>query len=132
MYGGNANPDQQTSYINRAFQGLYPPGSVVKPFIVIEALQQGLIKLEDTIHDPVTIVGNQKFRDWYRKGQGKVNLKKAIAVSSDTYFYKLAEYIGIDAISEGLSNFSLGNLLALMLSMKPKGWCQHLNGKSLR
>ena len=87
--GLNNSPDKPL--LNRPLRGTYPPGSTYKPFMAIAALESGLRKPEDTINDPgFFMFGNHKFRDSNPDGNGIVDLKKSIVVSSDTYYYILA------------------------------------------
>ena len=93
------NPHQtenDTALINRITQAKYPPGSILKPFIALMALEDKYIKPEEKIEDQGYIdVGNKRFHDWLRTGHGEVNLKRAIEVSCDVYFYLLAKKLGL-------------------------------------
>lgn len=105
----NNSPDHPLN--NRALQGVYPPGSTFKPFMALAGLELGKRTPGFTIHDPgfFQIGGSGRvFRDWKRGGHGMVNMHKAIVVSCDTYFYGLAQDLGIDAISEFIGQFGLG------------------------
>ena len=71
---------------NRAISGVYPPGSTIKPFIGIGALQEKIISDKTTIDDKGFItVGTQIFKGW--KVLGVVDIYKAIALSSNIFFY---------------------------------------------
>ncbi len=101
----------QNHFFNRLTHGLYPPASTVKPFIAIEALNLNLVKANTTINDPGywdTPNHSHRYHDWLRSGHGKVNLRKAIAISCDTYFYQLAEKMGAYNLFHAMQNFSLG------------------------
>ncbi len=103
----NNSPDKPL--LNRPLRGTYPPGSTYKPFVAIAALESGARKPEDTINDPgFFMFGNHKFRDSNPRGNGIVNLKKAIVVSSDTYYYILARDMGVDMIHEHVSPWGFG------------------------
>ena len=70
---------------NRAIGGVYPPGSTVKPFIGIGALQEKVVTDKTLINDKGFItVGNQIFKGW--KVLGMVDIYKAIAMSSNIFF----------------------------------------------
>lgn len=95
--------------LNRPLRGTYPPGSTYKPFMAIAALESGSRRPEDTINDPgYFMFGNHRFRDSNPKGNGIVDLKKSIAVSSDTYYYILARDMGVDKIHEFISPWGFG------------------------
>lgn len=81
---------------NRSVSGRYNPGSTIKLLLALAGLKEGVITPDTTITDLsgyITIpnIYNPeivyKYRDW--KVQGTVNLKKAIAQSSDIYFYSV-------------------------------------------
>jgi penicillin-binding protein 2 len=96
---------------NRALRGQYPPGSTIKPFMALAALEYRKRSPEYTISDPgyFSLPGvSHRWRDWKKEGHGTVNLQKSIVVSCDTYYYQLAVDLGIDAIHDYLSKFGLG------------------------
>jgi penicillin-binding protein 2 len=94
---------------NRAIRGLYAPGSTAKPFMALKGLLSGLVTEDDTIFDPGYFVyGHHMYRDSHKGGHGIVNLKKAITVSCDTYFYNLGIKIGIYRMADILTQFGFG------------------------
>ncbi|MEY4641234.1 MAG: penicillin-binding protein 2 [Pseudomonadota bacterium] len=119
--GGISNADYaklqdrvETPLFNRAL-GRYSPGSTIKPFLGLAALDTGTRTREYTIRD------NGQFRldnsshvyhDWTwwdnRSGHDIVNLEKAIYQSCDIYFYDLATDMDIDTMHEFLSRFGFG------------------------
>jgi len=97
--------------INRALRGVYPPGSTIKPFMGLAGLELGIRKAGDTISDPgfFTLPGSShRYRDWKKDGHGMVDLKRSIVVSCDTYYYGLAQQMGIERMSSYLSHFGFG------------------------
>ena len=97
--------------INRALRGVYPPGSTIKPFMGLAGLELGIRKAGDTISDPgfFTLPGSShRYRDWKKEGHGMVDLKRSIVVSCDTYYYGLAQQMGIERMSSYLSHFGFG------------------------
>ncbi len=106
------NDDWQRPLINRAIRGMYPPGSTFKPFMGMAALESGAIGPNEVRPAPgyFTLPGSShQFRDSNPRGNGSANLARAIAVSSDTFFYKLAWDMGIDRIHPLLAQFGLGS-----------------------
>ncbi len=94
---------------NRAIAGVYPPGSTFKPFMALAALELGKRTPRSTIHDPGYFVfGDRRFRDSKPGGHGAVDLYKSIVMSSDTYYYMLANDLGIDAIAGFMKRFGFG------------------------
>ena len=103
----NNSPDRPLN--NRAIAGVYPPGSTFKPFMALAALESGKRNPRSTISDPGYFeFGGRRFRDSKPGGHGSVDLYKSIVVSSDTYYYQLANDMGIDAISAFMKRFGLG------------------------
>jgi penicillin-binding protein 2 len=101
------SPDRPLN--NRALAGLYPPGSTFKPFMALAALELGKRTPQSTISDPGYFVfGDRRFRDSKRGGHGTVDLHKSIVVSSDVYYYMLANDLGIDAIASFMKRFGFG------------------------
>ncbi len=96
---------------NRAVRGLYPPASTIKPFMGLAGLQKGIIDTHYSIYDPgwFRLPGvSHSYRDWKKTGHGVINLKRAITVSCDTYFYQLGHKMGIVAIEDMLTQFGFG------------------------
>jgi penicillin-binding protein 2 len=105
----NNSPDHPLN--NRALQGVYPPGSTFKPFMALAALELNKRSPGYTIADPGYFVlggSGHMFRDWKAGGHGMVNLHRAVVVSCDTYFYGLAQDIGIDGIHQFMTQFGFG------------------------
>ncbi len=103
----NSSPDRPLN--NRAIAGVYPPGSTFKPYMALAALELGKRTPGSTIHDPgYFLFGGRQFRDSKKGGNGTVDLYKSIVVSSDTYYYQLANDMGIDAISGFMKRFGFG------------------------
>ena len=103
----NNSPDRPLN--NRAIAGVYPPGSTFKPFMALAALESGKRHPRYTISDPGYYeFGGRRFRDSKPGGNGSVDLYKSIVVSSDTYYYQLANDMGIDAIAAFMKQFGLG------------------------
>ena len=103
--------DENNPLYNRALRGQYPPGSTVKPFVGLAGLQTQRISA-DTSHycaGYFQLPGHKhKYRDWKKGGHGTMRLDEAITQSCDTYFYKLATDMGVDALQEYLSHFNFG------------------------
>ena len=85
------NPEKP--FFNRALQGRYPPASTIKPAIGMYGLSKGIIDWEYEIKDPGFFIlpeTGRVYRGWLKGGHGKVNMRKAMLVSSNTYFFSLA------------------------------------------
>ncbi|MBL6736028.1 MAG: penicillin-binding protein 2 [Burkholderiales bacterium] len=110
--------------VNRASDGVYPPGSTLKPFIAIAGLEENVRTPEWSMWDPgfFSLPGSQyKFRDWKKGGHGEVNMHKAIVESVDTYFYKLAHELEIEKIHKYLDQFGFGSKTGIDLPREATG-----------
>jgi len=103
----NNSPDKPLN--NRALTGLYPPGSTFKPYMALAALELGKRTPTQQIFDPgYFIFGNNRFRDDKAGGHGYVDMHKSLVVSCDTYYYMLANDLGIDNIARFIGQFGFG------------------------
>jgi len=97
---------------NRALRGQFPLASTIKPFLGLGALEKGIITPQDSIEDQGHYIypnTTHVYRDWRLDGHGKVNLRRAIQLSCDTYFYELAVKMGIENIVDVLDGFGFGH-----------------------
>lgn len=116
----NSSPDRPLN--NRAIAGVYPPGSTFKPFMAIAALETGKRTYKSAISDPGYFeFGGRRFRDSKPGGHGYVDLYKSIVVSSDTFYYQLANDMGIDAIAAFMGKFGLGSRTGIDLEGEATG-----------
>ncbi|MEN9338011.1 MAG: hypothetical protein RIQ41_325 [Candidatus Parcubacteria bacterium] len=102
--------DKRRAFLNRVVSGLFTPGSTVKPFMALAALMEGVITPEKQILSTGALVIKNKyggpdtvFKDW--KAHGWTDMRKALAESSDEYFYQVGggyldqKGLGIDKIN---------------------------------
>lgn len=93
---------------NKTLQGLYPPGSTVKPMVALALLEAG-IKPEESVNCSGAIrVGNTTFHCWKRGGHGSVSMAKGIYQSCDVYFYHFAQKVGMDRIAAMARRLGMG------------------------
>ena len=112
--------DERTPYLFRPVNGLYTPGSIVKPFIAVGVLNEKLIDPSTKILSTGSIsIPNEYdpekksvFNDW--KAHGLVDMRKALAVSSNVYFFEVGggyesqRGLGISGIEKYLRLFGFG------------------------
>jgi penicillin-binding protein 2 len=92
---------------NKALSGRYAPGSTVKLFVALAALEAGIIDKNTIIHCPGYVtVGNHKFHCMHC--HGPVTVTRAITESCDVFFYEIAKKMGIDLMSEVLTTMGIG------------------------
>ena len=103
------NESPSKPMVNRALNGAYPPGSTFKPFMALAALELGKRRPEQAISDPGFFnFGGHHFRDDKKGGHGMVDMYKSIVHSCDTYYYMLANDMGIDNISKFMGSLGFG------------------------
>lgn len=116
--------DKNTPFLNRVIDGLYTPGSTVKPYIAFSALNENIIDPYQNIYSSGSIsIPNPYdkdkptvFKDW--KAHGYVDMRKALAVSSDVYFYEIGggyqdqKGLGIINIDKYMKMFGFGDSLS--------------------
>ena len=116
----NESPDKPL--LNRALRGTYPPGSTYKPFMALAALETGKRTPQQTIADPgFFMFGSHRFRDDKEGGHGMVDMYKSIVESCDTYYYMLANDMGVDLIHDQMQRFGLGELTGIDIHGEVRG-----------
>lgn len=124
--------DKNNKFLNRPVGGLFTPGSTVKPFVAIAALMENIIDPYKYIYSSGALVIKNKyggpdtvFRDW--KAHGYVNMRDAIAVSSDEYFYQVGggfkdqKGLGIAHIDEYARRFGFASSTGIDLPGESTG-----------
>lgn len=116
--------DLDKPLINRALNGQYAPGSTIKVFF-------GLLALEDERFDAGRPIGcgggytlpgsSHVFRDWKKGGHGFVSLHDAIVQSCDVYFYRLAATLGPETMRDFLAPFGFGSRTGVDLPSESEG-----------
>lgn len=115
--------DTSNPFLDRVSSGLYTPGSILKPIFALAALNEDIItsekKIESTgelrVPNPYRPGEFTIFKDW--KAHGFTDMREAIAVSSDVYFYQIGggfpgqKGLGIDNIDKYSHMFGFGDTL---------------------
>lgn len=108
--------------LNRANAGTYPPGSTFKPFMALAALFYGKRTPQQAIADPgFFMFGGHRFRDDKEGGHGMVDMYKSIVVSCDTYYYVLANELGVDPIARFMAMFGFGSRTGIDIAGESAG-----------
>jgi penicillin-binding protein 2 len=114
--GLNNSPDKPL--LNRALRGTYPIGSTYKPFLALAALELGKRRPDSVTYDPGYFwYAGHEFREGGgpKGGFGRVDMHRSIVVSCDTYYYALANDLGVDAIHDFMQPFGFGQLTGIDL-----------------
>jgi penicillin-binding protein 2 len=116
------NTSADKPMVNRALNGAYPPGSTFKPFMALGALTLGKRTPTQAIFDPGFYnFGNHTFRDDKKGGHGSVDMYKSIVVSCDTYYYMLANDMGIDNIAGFMGQLGFGSRTGIDIEGESEG-----------
>jgi len=123
---------RDTPLINRALNGKYPPGSIVKPILGIAALMFGVRDVAETTWCKgwYTLKGHDhRYRDWKKGGHGQVDLNYAIMQSCDVYFYTLAHDLGVTRLNQALTNFGFGQQTGIDIGGESTGLVPSIDWK---
>ena len=95
--------------VNKTLSGLYSPGSTIKPIVALSALENDVVSTKFKVNcTGKTEMYGQTYHCWKKKGHGVVDLKNAMKVSCDTYFYEIARKLGVDRLKQTALKFGLG------------------------
>lgn len=109
-------------FMNKAIEGMYPPGSIFKVIVALAALESGAITPTEKIYcDGSWEYGKHIYHCWEKEGHGWVNLETALAKSCDVYFYQIALRIGINPIKSMAEKLGLGQKLLELLPREMTG-----------
>ncbi len=108
--------------LNRALRGTYPPGSTYKPFMALAALESGKRTAATVINDPgYWMFGDHRFRSHDSHGLGSVDMYRSIVLSSNVYYYSLANELGVDTIYNFMKPLGFGQLTGIDISGEVRG-----------
>jgi penicillin-binding protein 2 len=108
----HSDPDKPL--LNRALRGTYPIGSTYKPFLALAALELGKRTATQVIYDPgYFMFGGRRFRDSNKVPLGPVDMHRSIVKSSDIYYYKVADDLGVDAIHDFMKPWGFGQITGI-------------------
>ena len=103
-------------FINKSFQEHYSPGSLFKPFVALAALEEGLITEETLLNAPGTFkIGRRIYHDHKASGHGDINVITALEKSANTFFYQIADQMGIKKIHYYSRLFGFGEKTQISL-----------------
>lgn len=114
--------DPYKPLFDRTSGGAFAPGSVYKPIVALAALSEGLITPQTSHHCNGSFeLGKDVFHCYFRRGHGRIDLRRAILKSCDIFFYNLGVELGVDRIAKYAKAFGLGEKLGLGLNKEDPG-----------
>ena len=108
--------DEDRALWNRATNGTYAPGSTYKPLIEMADIQEKIITPPKLINCPYKEEIGERIFTNLEGNQGYINLEKALATSSNMYFYKVGVETGIDNIVKWAKEFGFGQKTGIEIS----------------
>lgn len=120
---------------DRSLQGVYPPGSTIKPFLTLAGLGEDEINAASTVtcRGGVTLYGHP-FRCWRRSGHGVVDTVRSLEVSCDPFYYQLGYRLGIEKMARWFRRFGFGEPTGIGLTPENTGligtpeWSRRVRG----
>ncbi|MET3395352.1 penicillin-binding protein 2 [Variovorax sp. 1140] len=107
--------------LNRALRGTYPPGSTYKPFMALAALQTGKRGPSVVVNDPGYFnFGGHRFGS-PEGNLGGVDMRRSIQLSSNIYYYSLANEMGVDMIHDFMKPLGFGQITGIDLGGEVRG-----------
>ena len=101
--------NRATPLINKATNGLYAPGSTFKMVVALAALEARVTTPGDRVTCPGHLdFGDTRFHCWNRSGHGGMDMRTALKLSCDVYFYEMARRVGINRIAAMGRRFGMG------------------------
>lgn len=95
--------------VDKALQGIYPPGSTWKMVVAAALLGENVWTPDTSVTCPGYLkIGRRRFHCWNRHGHGRVTLETALQKSCDVYFYKAGLALGIDAVARYADMLGMG------------------------
>ncbi|MCG8463944.1 MAG: penicillin-binding protein 2 [Xanthomonadales bacterium] len=109
---------------NRTLRGRYEPGSTLKPFVALAALDEGAVGMDARYFSSGKFFlpnSQRPYRDWLKGGHGWVDIRQALEQSVNTAFYQMALDLGIDRLHSKLRPFGFGQLTGIDLPGEKSG-----------
>ena len=100
--------DPSKPLTDRAFQGVYPIGSTIKPIVAVAALENGLYSIGETINCKRTYDYFSDYKPSCMGRHGSINLKNALAKSCNYFFFELGRRLGATKLTDYYKQFGLG------------------------
>jgi len=108
--------------LNRALRGTYPPGSTYKPFMALAALHTGKRSPGFIVNDSGSwMFGGHQFRSHGDHGLGAVDMHRSIVLSSNVYYYSLANELGVDAMHDFMKPLGFGQITGIDINGEVRG-----------
>ena len=116
------NNDPKRPQFNKVLGGGYPPASTYKMVVMLAALESRLISPNRPVFCLGKVrLGNRNFHCWKRRGHGAMNMRDGLKNSCDSYFYEVAQIIGIEKIADMARRLGLGQVYDIGITGQQAG-----------
>ncbi len=116
------NNDPKRPQFNKVIGGGYPPASTYKMVVMLAALESRMIDPNDDVFCVGKLrLGNRTFHCWKRQGHGRMDMREALKQSCDTYFYEIAQVIGVSKIADMGKRLGLGQTFGIGIAGEKSG-----------
>ncbi|MBR6565075.1 MAG: penicillin-binding protein [Clostridia bacterium] len=100
--------DPAKPLVNRAFQGVYPIGSTIKPAVAVAAMENGLYKAGETVRCVQTYDYFADYKPKCLHYHGPIALNNALALSCNYFFFEMGKRVGATTLTDYYKQFGLG------------------------
>ena len=114
--------NKRNPLLNKAVQGVYPPGSTYKIVTALAGLSEGVITENTTFYCPGHYYfGRRLYRCWKHSGHGTVDIRRALTESCDVFFYQVGQRLGVDRLAAYAKKLGLGTRSGIELEHEKAG-----------
>ena len=114
--------NKRNPLLNKAVQGVYPPGSTYKIVTALAGLSEGVITENTTFYCPGHYYfGRRLYRCWKHSGHGTVDIRRALTESCDVFFYQVGQRLGVDRLAAYAKKLGLGTRSGIELENEKVG-----------
>lgn len=116
------NNDPKRPQFNKVIGGGYPPASTYKMVVMLAALESGMIDPARQVFCSGKLrLGNRTFHCWRREGHGRIDMRDSLKQSCDTYYYEVAQIIGVSKIADMGRRLGLGQTYGIGIGGERSG-----------
>lgn len=118
----------EKEFQNSAISMLYEPGSIFKPLIMAAALQERVLRPDDTMDETGPIkIGEYQIQTWDNKYEGKITMTRILEKSSNVGMVYVGKKLGDKKVLEYLKKYGLGQTTGIDLQGEVPGFMRSDN-----
>lgn len=113
-----ASDTKNSPLFNRAFNGVYPPGSSFKPLVATAALEEGIISATDTVTCVQKYTRYKDYQPSCLHYHGAIDVATALSKSCNYFFFEMGYLLNINRLNSYCKQFGLGNTTGVEAGLK--------------